>query len=169
MRLSALSFVAIVLIVAGCGEASKPAVSPELLSARQSLRLSEAPETATTLTDLAESWAPERLEQQVVLTGRVYADDQVPWEAEQASFLLSVLPEKGHDDPEHADNCPFCKRKASLAPKAIVRFTDPSGNVLPFGAQQLFELTKGDVVTVRGTIESFDLNVFIIRADGMYK
>ena len=55
-----------------------------------------------------------------------------------------------------------------MAPKAVIQFVDASGAVLPYGAQQLFGLKKNDVVTVRGTIKSFDLNLFIVQANGLY-
>jgi hypothetical protein len=131
--------------------------------------MTAAPEGAWTLAEAAEKWPLGDANGEVVLTGRIFAEDQEPWEPNQASFLMSVLPEKGHDDPEHADNCPFCKRKAAMAPKAVIQFVDASGAVLPHGAQQLFGLNKNDIITVRGTIKSFDLNLFIVHANGLYQ
>ena len=159
-----LAAACLTLALIGCDAA--PQQSPELLELRESLLLDTAPSGAMTLTEAAEQWP---IEGTVVLTGRVYAEDQEPWEPNQASFLMSVLPEAGHDDPEHADNCPYCKRRAAQAPKAVVQFADAEGNALPFGAQPLFELQRNDVVTVRGTIESFDLNLFVVRATAMHK
>lgn len=153
-----------------CDTATKPSPenSPEALSQRDTLTLSAAPEGSLTLAEAAEKWPLGEANGEVVLTGRIFAEDQEPWEPNQTSFLMSVLPEKGHDDPEHADNCPFCKRKAAMAPKAVIQFVDASGTLLPYGAQQLFGLKKNDVVTVRGTIKSFDLNLFIVQANGLY-
>ncbi len=150
----------------GCDVGSK--ISPELLRQREALTLPVAPSPALTLAEAAEQFEAGELGDEVNLVGRIFAENQEPWEPGQAGFLLSVLPEKGHDDPEHADNCPFCKRKAAMAPKAFVQFVDASGVVLPLGAQELFALNKGDVVTIRGKIEAFDLNVFRITASGIH-
>lgn len=163
-RLALVMLVLVLLGFAGCESTPQP--SAELLHQRGRLLLAEAPEGAISLSEAAEQWP---VEGEVAITGRVYAEDQDPWEPNQASFLLSVLPESGHDDPEHADNCPYCKRRAAKAPKAVVQFADAEGNPLPYGAQSLFDLKRNDVVTVRGTIESFDMNLFVIRATGLYK
>lgn len=157
-------------VLVGCDTVATktPELSPEMLSQRDALTLDVLPDGKLSLAEAAEKWSLGEANGEVVLTGRIFAEDQEPWEPNQASFLMSVLPEKGHDDPEHADNCPFCKRKAAMAPKAVIQFVDASGVVLPYGAQQLFGLKKNDMVTVRGTIKSFDLNLFIVHANGLY-
>ncbi len=166
IRCKSLAPLMLMLTFVGCD--SEPTTSPEVLRQRAALTLPTAPSGAITLAEAAEKHSAGELSGEVLLVGRVYAESQDPFEPGKASFLLSVLPEKGHDDPEHADNCPFCKRKAAMAPKAVVQFLGSDGAVLPYDAQELFELKAGDVVTVRGEIESFDLNLFNVNASGIH-
>lgn len=153
-----------VLTLVGCDSTNQP--SQEVLSYRDSLILDNAPADALTLDQAAEKWPME--ETTITLTGRVYAEGQDPWDPNQASLMLSILPDQGHDDPEHADNCPFCKRKAAKAPKAVVMFQDAQGNTIPISAKTLFDLERGDLATVRGKVTAFDLNVFTVIADGIH-
>ena len=86
--------------------------------------------------------------------------------------MLSQLPDEGHgaDDPDHADNCPFCKRKLKNAPKAIVEFADANGKLLKLDAQQLFNIAKGDAVIVQGTAHYDEtINTIKFKANGLYK
>ena len=112
--------------------------------------------------------APLAAGDEVWVVGRIFAGDFEPWENGQASFLISELPEQGHGAEHDADNCPFCKRKAAQAPKAMVRFSDEAGSTLAIDARKLFDLKTQDVVVVRGTATMAELNTLIIDATSLH-
>ncbi|TWU05703.1 hypothetical protein [Stieleria varia] len=108
----------------------------------------------------------------VLIAGRISTGELEPFEPGQASFVMTQLPDEGHaaDDPEHADNCPFCKRELKNAPMALVRFNDEQGETLPISAKDLFGLAAGDVVVIRGTADYVDgPNMVNIQANGIYR
>ena len=108
----------------------------------------------------------------IVLVGRIDAGDFDPFEPGQASFMLSELPDTDHagGDPDHADNCPFCKRKLEKAPKAVIKILAPSGDVMPVDARELLGIAKGDIVVVRGTGQYTEsVNLIEIAANGIYR
>ncbi len=103
------------------------------------------------------------------LAGRIDAGDTEPFQAGLATFVLSELPEHGGDDPNHADNCPFCKRKLANAPKAVVQFLGDDGEVLAVDARELFGVAKGDSVVVQGTAEYLEaVDTVQINAIGIF-
>ncbi|MBD54608.1 MAG: hypothetical protein CMM05_05940, partial [Rhodopirellula sp.] len=107
----------------------------------------------------------------VAIAGRIDAGDVEPFQDGVASFLISQLPEGDHaeGDPDHADNCPFCKRKLKNAPKAVVRILDDSGEVMTVDARQLLGIAKGDVVVVRGSATYLEpVNTVQIDAEGIF-
>lgn len=112
--------------------------------------------------------APLPAGDEVWVVGRIFAGDFEPWENGQASFLISELPAQGHGAEHDADNCPFCKRKAAQAPKAMVRFSDEAGSTLAIDARKLFDLKTQDVVVVRGTATVAELNTLIIDATSLH-
>ncbi len=105
----------------------------------------------------------------VWVVGRIFAGDFDPWEQGRASFLISELPEEGHGEGHDADNCPFCKRKAAQAPKAMVRFADEKGQTVGIDARELFGLKTGDVVAVRGSAKVGELNTLMIDAAALHR
>jgi hypothetical protein len=107
--------------------------------------------------------------QDVWVVGRIFAGDFDPWEQGRASFLISELPEEGHGEGHDADNCPFCKRKAAQAPKAMVRFADEKGQTVGIDARELFGLKTGDVVAVRGSAKVGELNTLMIDAAALHR
>tara|TARA_R110002049_G_scaffold2750_2_gene21617 strand:- start:467465 stop:467974 length:510 start_codon:yes stop_codon:yes gene_type:complete len=152
--------------IVGCEQASETGKNA---TADSSFVLSTEPSGAKTPTEAMESnteMGP------IVLVGRVDAGDHEPFEAGQASFMLSELPDQDHaaGDPEHADNCPFCKRKLEKAPKVVVKILDSDGNVLATDARELLGIEKGDVVVVRGTGKYSDtVNLVEINANGVFR
>ncbi len=107
-----------------------------------------------------------------VLAGRVDAGDIDPFQSGQIAFMVSQLPDEGHasDDPDHADNCPFCKRKLENAPKAIVQFRGDSGEVLQGDPRAKLGLAKGDIVYVTGTSQYHpEVNTVMVNATGVYR
>lgn len=85
---------------------------------------------------------------EVTITGRIAAGDDNPFDPEKAMFVLSELPEEGHD--HDAGDCPFCKRKEANSPIAIVQFSDGQGNPINIAADKLFGLKQKQHVTVVG-------------------
>jgi hypothetical protein len=107
-----------------------------------------------------------------VLAGRVDAGDIDPFQSGQIAFMVSQLPDEGHatDDPDHADNCPFCKRKLENAPKAIIQFLGDNGEVLQGDPRAKLGLAKGDIVYVTGTAQYHpEVNTVMVNATGVYR
>lgn len=107
----------------------------------------------------------------VVLVGRIGAGAGEPFETGKALFVVSEYDPDAHaDGPGHdADDCPFCKRKAAQAPKAIVQIVDDQGRVVATDARQLLGLKKGQVVVVRGRAAfDRDADSLVVTADGLH-
>ncbi len=130
--------------------------------------LATEPADPQTPTDVKESITEPTL---IAVAGRIDAGDNEPFQGGTASFIISQLPDDAHakDDPDHADNCPFCKRKLKNAPKAIVRILDDGGNVMAVDARELLGVSKGDVVVVRGLATYLEpVNTIQIDAEGIF-
>ena len=150
----------------GCEKNVDPEPSAKIDS---QLLLPREPTGAITPTEAMESHIEAK---PIVLAGRVDAGDFDPFESGLASFMLSELPDEDHasDDPNHVDNCPFCKRKLEKAPKAVVKILDSSGDVMPVDARELLGIAKGDIVVVRGSGRySEAVNLVEITADGVFR
>ncbi|WP_372723262.1 hypothetical protein [Novipirellula sp.] len=109
---------------------------------------------------------------EVVLAGKIDAGDLDPFEPGKATFVLSELPDADHaaGDPDHANNCPFCKRKLKNAPKVVVRFVDESGELIAQDAQAMLGVKKGDSVVVKGLAEYQEpINMIQINAESIYR
>ena len=157
------------IFVVGC--TSQPSLTPEQTKLRDQF-LSAKPidgdvQTPTDIQETAEL-PPDQIppDEPVVIAGRIDAGDFDAFAKGEATFVMSQLPDEGHgaDDPDHADNCPFCKRKLENAPKVLVRFQDADGGLIQVGADDLFTLGKGDVVVVKGDA-TFDAAVGTITVD----
>ncbi|WP_231602640.1 hypothetical protein [Neorhodopirellula pilleata] len=143
------------MMIAGCETATQEASVPTEAAVSSEYLLAERPAEVSSLSDAAESLGGET--KPMTLIGKIDAGDFPAFEADSATFMLSELPADGHgaDDPEHEDNCPFCKRRAANAPKAIVQIVDGEGNVIPTDARQLIGLNQGDKIIAVGEA-SFD-------------
>ncbi|MCC9658552.1 hypothetical protein [Rhodopirellula halodulae] len=135
--------------------------------------LESAPETALSLTEVKELYDAEESTppEELTLVGKVDAGEFEAFEPGSATFMLSELPDEAHTggDPEHADNCPFCKRRAANAPKAVVQIIDNAGSVRETRADQLAGLAKGDVVTVSGKATyDADVNTITIQSQKIH-
>ena len=106
-----------------------------------------------------------------IVAGRIDAGELDPFQPGQLSFMLSQLPDEGHpDDPDHADNCPFCARKLKNAPKAMVTFVGEDGAAMVGDAQQGLGLSKGDVVYVVGSAQyNSAVNTVLVEASGLFR
>ena len=122
---------------------------------------------AKTPTEIKEAASESGEAREVLIAGRIDAGEFTAFGKGEATFILSQLPDDAHggDDPNHADNCPFCKRKLKNAPKAIVRFEDSEGEVIAVAVDQLFGLTEKDIVLVQGQAR-YDklLNSVLVKA-----
>lgn len=106
-----------------------------------------------------------------LITGRIDAGEFAAFSKGEASFVLSQLPDEGHGegDPDHADNCPFCKRKLANAPKAIVRLSDEEQSLIPVSADELLGISEDDVVVVQGPARYDEtLNSVLVDATKVY-
>ena len=166
-----LSMIMALSIIAGC--TSEPSLTAEQAKLRdQFLSAKPIGGQVQTPTDIKETseLPPDQIppDEPVVIAGRIDAGDFEAFGKGEATFVMSQLPDEGHgkDDPDHADNCPFCKRKLQNAPKVLVRFQDAGGSIIPVGADDLFKLSKGDVVVVKGDA-LFDSTVGTITVNAM--
>lgn len=178
------------IFVAGCNSEQ---LDPETVALRDSWLVTEEPPSAMSLTQLMEQLSGSGSDQvvetadnappdeavasedtspqpasEVTVVGRVFAGDFEPWEAGKASFLISELPERGHGEGHDADNCPFCKRRAAQAPKAVIEFRDSRGELVEIDSRSLFGLEKQDVVVVRGTARVGELNTLVVTANRLF-
>lgn len=141
---------------------------PLLLSLREQFVLRSEPADPTTIADAKASVSESP---NVEFVGRIAADEFEAFTPGKATFVVTeILPgEEGHGGKDHADNCPFCKRKAADAPRAAVQFVDAEGETLAVDARKLFGLETGDTVVVRGTGKLMEeLELFVVTADGVY-
>ena len=158
----------VTLVFATTGCESKQADSDLSPSTSSKYILTSEPTDAKTPTDIKESLTQPTL---ISLAGRIEAGDMEPFQAGLASFMISQLPDATHagGDPEHAENCPFCKRKLKNAPKAVVRFLNDTGEVLAVDSRELLGVSKGDVVVVRGVATYLEpVNTVQIDAEGIF-
>jgi hypothetical protein len=165
-------------MIIGCGAESDSVTSTSLVGDGNvssgveidSLVLAAMPEgVVTSPTEIMEL---EGEAKSTVLAGRIDAGDMDPFQPGEIAFMISQLPDEGHgeSDPDHADNCPFCKRKLASAPKAIVQFRGADGKVLSGDARQALSLQKGDVVYVAGTAQfNSAVNTVMVDATGLFK
>ena len=136
---------------------------------RARLLLTDEPADALTPTDAKEKIAESST---VVLAGRIHAGDIEPFMPGVASFMMTQLPDEGHgaDDPDHADNCPFCKRRLKSAPKVIAEFKDNDGKLIDIDSKELFGIEKGDAVVITGEAEYQETtNTLKVDAKGLFK
>ena len=130
--------------------------------------LESEPADPRTPTDVKESVSEPTL---ISVAGRIDAGEIEPFQDGVAMFMMSQLPDESHagGDPDHADNCPFCKRKLKNAPKAVVRILDDGGEVMPVDARRLLGVAKGDVVVVTGLATYLEpVNAVQIDAQGIF-
>lgn len=163
LRAGCALFVAALCCLPGCSTED-----PRLESLREQFVLRTEPTEPTTIADAKAKLAEDP---HVKFVGRVAADECQAFTRSKASFLVTeILPdEHGHVGKDHADNCPFCKRKAAEAPRAAVQFVDEAGETLAVDARKLFSIEPGDTAVIRGTGELVtELDVFVVTADGIY-
>ncbi|WP_442506855.1 hypothetical protein SH528x_005728 [Novipirellula sp. SH528] len=174
------AFVSAILMLAmvGCGEKTSSTgdviSSPYLVSSEPegAITPTEFKNSVTTQDDVEDAAASPVAASEVVLAGKIDAGDLDPFEKGKATFVLSELPDAAHaaGDPDHANNCPFCKRKLKNAPKVVVRFVDQSGELIAQDAQAMLGVKKGDSVVVKGVAEYQEpINMIQINAESIYR
>ncbi|MCC9601712.1 hypothetical protein LOC67_14225 [Stieleria sp. JC731] len=172
VKLGAACLTLVTFSLVGCNESSPKAESGQSRSeaSMPELVLSSAPDgDVQTPTEIKDA-ALESTE--VIIAGKIDAGDSDPFQPNQVAFMISQLPDEDHTggDPDHADNCPFCKRTLANAPKAIIQFRDADGNVLSGDARQALGLMKGDVVVVAGTATfNADIDSVMVDASSLYR
>lgn len=164
----------IVAVVSGCDRAPSSQVVPESNTLSSEHLLVQQPEDPKSLTQAAEDLSvsqPAAAPQEMVLIGKIDAGDFPAFQDGQATFMLSELPADGHglNDPDHEDNCPFCKRRAEKAPKAIVNLVDSDGKTLENDARKLLGVAQGDRIIAVGT-GTYDkaVNAITLQCTGVY-
>lgn len=95
---------------------------------------------------------PVNKPQSIVLAGRLGARGMEPFLENKASFVLMEIPADDHaKQPGHdADNCPFCKKRMASTPMVAVQFVGGDGQVIPIDSRELFDISKGSDVVVKG-------------------
>lgn len=173
MRSILLTISCIGLLALGCDRDSTSGDSDQAASDVQSVvsdhLLTVEPADAIALTEAAQSLGTES--KSITLIGKIDAGEFSAFEEDNATFMLSELPADGHgvDDPDHEDNCPFCKRRAANAPKAIVQIVDDEGNVVPTDARQLLGVKQGDRVVASGKATFDDsVNAITVQCEKVY-
>jgi hypothetical protein len=165
--LSKISWFSLLFTVSLATLGCQGVVDPKLVELRNKFFAKVEPEHASTLTE-AKSLLTE--ESDVVLFGQIFGGDFEPFEKGKAIFVLSEAPSDHGDGKKHeASECPFCRRKAEAAPIAQIQFQDTDGKTLPLGAEQLFDLRKGQIVVVqgRGKYES-ESDTLMITGSSLY-
>ncbi|MEM6472381.1 MAG: hypothetical protein AAF802_22655 [Planctomycetota bacterium] len=106
-----------------------------------------------------------------VIAGKIDGGDIDPFQPGKIAFLISQLPDEAHSggDPDHVDNCPFCKRKLENAPKALVEFKGVDGATLDGDAASVLGVKAGDTVVVTGTaVYDSVVNTVLVEATGVH-
>ena len=142
-------------------------VDSKTAAIREAIVLAQAPEDASSIAEARQSLEQNSV---VIFQGQVDLKKFATTGDKNALFLLRELSDDPHaSDPNHdPESCPFCKRKAELAPKAAVQFVDENGEVVPHSVQELFQVQHGDVVVVRGHGEyDKEIDLFSVKANGI--
>lgn len=158
-----LACITLLLMLSGCTKEDS-----ELTAMRGRLLLEQAPVDAVSITE-AQSAVSENAN--VSIVARIALDEHEAFMPGQATLVVTEIPEDedGHGGKEHADNCPFCKRKAAKAPRAAVQFVNESGEPLHADVRELLGVKCGDEVVIQGKGELLaELDIFQVMANGIY-
>ncbi|MCO8121027.1 hypothetical protein NHH03_04700 [Stieleria sp. TO1_6] len=175
--LRAVSGVILLAVVGGCDSASptadhsasSPATATRAITTTPMVSAEQPDGPTMTPTEIKDSGTDAIA---TVLAGRIDAGDMDPFQPGEMAFMLSEMPDEGHaaDDPDHADNCPFCAHRLKNAPKAIVQFRGDDGKVLAGDPRQTLGLQKGDVVYVTGSAQyNPAVNTVIVDAASVFR
>lgn len=164
LSFASLATVCLLAVVAGCNNTA----DSQTAAIREAFLLVQAPEDASSIAE-----AKQNLEQSsdVTIEGQLDLKKFATTGNKNALVLLREVSDDSHSgDPNHdPETCPFCRRKAKLAPKAAVQFVDKNGKVVPHSVQELFQVQHGDVVVIRGRGEyDKEIDLFSIKANGIF-
>ncbi len=153
-------FAAYFAFYVGC----EPATDPKLIELKQKFVVVEEPSSPVTIETAIASVSEQP---EVTVLGRISAGASDPFDAAQATMVLSEVPEAGHNhDP---GDCPFCKKRLENAKSCIVRFLDKDGNVIKHSAQQLLGVAKNQDVVVKGqAVYLPEVDVLQVDASAIY-
>ena len=159
----ACALVVLVAAITGCSSED-----PRFQSMRDQYILASEPDSPSTIEDATLAVGEGS---QVEIVGRIMSKEKSKLAPGKAIFMVSeILPnEHGHDDPDHADDCPFCKRRQENAPKAAIQLVDSSGETLTVDPLEALGIEAGDSVVVRGTGKMMaDIDMLLVTADGIH-
>lgn len=164
----------------GCGPTAATVDPAAVAVYRSTLLLGEEPAGAMTPLDLREA---EEKPGEVVLVGQIggvanpwkESEPNFPWKAGEATFFLvdpgtaASFADHAGDDPDHAENCPFCARAAkdNAESIAVVTFADDAGKPIAIGASDLLGVEPNATVVVRG-VPRLAGGLLIVEANGVY-
>jgi hypothetical protein len=163
-QITAAAFLLFIIpAIGGCGKS----IDPQIAVLRSKILVAQEPSSAITLTEAKDLLTEEN---DVVLIGKIGSGALDPFEKGKAIFVLSEAPEDHGKDASHdASECPFCRRKAELAPIAQIEFQNPSGATLPFSVPELLGLKNGQIVVVHGKGKyDKESDMLLIQADQLF-
>jgi len=154
----------VLVCVVGCHNADDARIN----AARSRLLLSQEPEGAQSIADVR-----KRVDAQeaVTVAGEIEMAELDPFVKDRSVFWVREVTSGSHGKGagHDASTCPFCKRKARNAPRALVQCQDENGQEITMAADRLLGLQKGDIVVIRGQgALDANLDMLTITAKGIY-
>jgi hypothetical protein len=157
------------LLLAGCGRAPPVAEGPPPAKVDGSgYRLNAEPPGGQDVIPLRESAGDQ---QEVIVVGRIGGSAN-PWVDGRAAFsivdtsLEACSDRKDDPCPQPWDYC--CETDRLAKAKALVKFVDDQGRLLPADARELFSLKELQTVVVRGRAQRDDAGNLTVLASGLF-
>lgn len=163
-RILRLSVFCVLLITVGCSSDSGPS------AVGKAYMLDAEPADAEDVSDYKASMSTGiglgGLGGEVTIVGRVRSGGDEPWDATQATFLLTSLKTEAHDH-EDGHECAFCQAQ-ELESMTLVRVVDETGSVVPTDARKLLGLKEKQVVVATGQGMVDDRGAVLFDATRIY-
>ncbi len=154
-----------ICFAAGCGESIEPKIS----ALRQKLVLSSDPGEPVSVGAIRKALKAEDAPgaMNVVIRGRIYIGDALPWENGKAAFVVTDA--TGHEGETDHDphTCPFCKTHIEDY-FMFVSFMDDDGKVAEVDSRELFELKEKQRVVVKGKATLNAADEVVITGSGVF-
>lgn len=165
-----VSFVALTLTLAGCGDSTTPehvSVTPVSLDGSKYV-LADEPDGAIGVIEARKS---AKNGEPIVIVGRIGGATN-PWIDGRAAFMLldasMTLVADGAESAEGEicmDECCAAERTGSTT---LVKVVDDGGKVLAVDARKLLGVAANDMVVVRGNVSKDDAGNFVVLADSVH-
>ena len=167
---SQTAWVVWLLLLAGCGRAPPVAEGPPPAAKVDGsrYRLNAEPPGGENVIPLRESAGDQ---QEVIVVGRIGGSAN-PWVDGRAAFsivdtsLEACSDRKDDPCPQPWDYC--CETDRLAKAKALVKFVDGQGRLLPADARELFSLKELQTVVVRGRAQRDDAGNLTVLASGLF-